>query len=197
MFATLTNVNFSTADISSFILECEHIVEQIKKRTFSCPSTSLPEVANWVPDHNHLAEQGHDYLISKRFVSLGKDRVCLQELLVYGMKGIAAYYFHAMVLNHHSEDIGKFLLKGLSFMVSDGMAFSDNLYTQHKNDPSVEELLAMCMECGKVNFTTMELLDKANTETFGHPEPTKVLWAKTVKGGKEGILQIWLTFHSV
>lgn len=57
---------------------------------------------------------------------------------------------------------------------------------KHKDNPSVDELLGMCMECGKVNLATMELLDKANTSTYGHPEPTKVIWAKTPKGGKLG-----------
>ena len=89
----------------------------IKKSVEALPAATMPAVAGWAPDHSKLVEQAKEFLIPKRFAKLGKDRVCLQELLVYGLKGIAAYYFHALVLNHKNDDIGKFLIKALAFVV--------------------------------------------------------------------------------
>ncbi|KAH3762591.1 hydroxylamine reductase [Pelomyxa schiedti] len=189
LFSTLTNVNFSCDDIVSFIRECVEFRDLIKSSN-PTPVQPLPgetfysgncgsllnhtAVATWVPGATmaDMIAEARAFLISKRFARLGKDRVCLQELLMYGLKGIAAYYYHSQVLGLQNEDIGKFSIKALAFV--------------HKEDPSVDELLGMCLECGKVNFATMELLDKANTSHYGNPEPTKVLWAKTPQCAKEG-----------
>ena len=72
---------------------------------------------------------------------------------------MAAYAYHAAVLGYKSEEVQEFFYKALSVLAEDfGM----------------EELLAVAMEAGKVNLTCMEMLDKANTETFGTPVPTEV-----------------------
>ncbi|KAH3763672.1 hydroxylamine reductase [Pelomyxa schiedti] len=173
LFATLTNVNFSCEDIASFIRECVALRDVIKGAN-PPPAQPLPAVAAWAPGTTipELVTEARAYLIPKRFARLGKDRVCLQELLMYGLKGVAAYYFHALVLSMANDDIGKFCVKALAFV--------------HKEEPTIDELLGMCLECGKINLAAMELLDKANTTHYGNPEPTQVLWAKTPQAAKVG-----------
>jgi len=168
LFSTLTNVNFSNDDIAGFIRECEALRDSIKG------PTPIPGIGAWVPGKTieAMVAEARDFLIPKRFAKLGKDRVCLQELLMYGLKGVAAYYFHALILGEHNDEIGLFNIKALASM--------------NKEDPTVDELLGLCLECGKINFAVMELLDKANTGHFGHQEPTKVLWAKSPLSGKAG-----------
>ncbi|MCQ2070084.1 MAG: hydroxylamine reductase [archaeon] len=82
------------------------------------------------------------------------DLRSLKELLLYGLKGLAAYYHHARVLGYTDGSIEKFMRKGLASMVENKTA---------------EELVALNMECGAVGATCLALLDKANTETFGTP----------------------------
>eukprot|EP01106_Pelomyxa_sp_JSP_P015783 TRINITY_DN55_c0_g1_i17.p2 TRINITY_DN55_c0_g1~~TRINITY_DN55_c0_g1_i17.p2 ORF type:complete len:560 (-),score=179.91 TRINITY_DN55_c0_g1_i17:75-1754(-) len=174
VFSTLTNVNFSPDDFARFIRECATMRDQVRNRTNVLPSATLPAVAEWVPAGSmaEMIAQAKAWRIPRRFATLGKDRACLQELLIYGVKGVAAYYFHALLLGEHSDAIEKFILKALAFV--------------HKADPAVDELLGMCMECGTINLATIELLDKAHTTHFGHPAPTTVTWAKTPTSAKKG-----------
>lgn len=89
-----------------------------------------------------------------------KDDVrSLKSLILLGMRGMAAYAYHARVLGYQNEEVDTFFLKGLRAI---------------GKDLSAEELLEMIMTLGQVNLQCMELLDKANTETYGTPVPTKV-----------------------
>lgn len=87
------------------------------------------------------------------------DIVSLRSTLLFGMKGMAAYAHHAMRLRHFDDEVTAWFYKGLC-----------ELNRPH----TVEEWLALIMEFGRVNYKCMELLDKANTETFGNPVPTRV-----------------------
>lgn len=97
-----------------------------------------------------------------KVVSLFKgetDIVSLRSTLLFGMKGMAAYAHHAMRLGYFDDEVTGWFYKGLR---------------EINRDHSVEEWLGLIMEFGKVNFKCMELLDRANTETFGNPVPTRV-----------------------
>lgn len=83
----------------------------------------------------------------------------LKSLILLGMRGMAAYAYHAFVLGYNDDSVNSFFLKGLS-------AIDDNL--------SADELLSIVMELGEVNLKCMALLDEANTSTYGTPIPTKV-----------------------
>ncbi len=87
------------------------------------------------------------------------DIVSLRSTLLFGMKGMAAYAHHAMQLGYFDDEITSWFYKGLCAM---------------NCTHTIEEWLALIMEFGKVNYKCMELLDKANTETFGNPVPTRV-----------------------
>ena len=87
------------------------------------------------------------------------DTVSLRATLLFGLKGMAAYAHHAMNLGYRDEEVERWFYKGLA-----------TLAQEH----SVEEWLALIMEFGQINFRCMALLDRANTETFGDPVPTRV-----------------------
>jgi hydroxylamine reductase len=94
----------------------------------------------------------------------------LRELLIYGLKGVAAYADHSYVLGHKNPDIFKFMVKALA-------STTKNL--------SVDEMVALVMACGEQAVNTMALLDKANTSTYGNPEITEV---NIGVGSRPGIL---------
>jgi hydroxylamine reductase len=80
--------------------------------------------------------------------------------LTFGLKGVSAYAYHASILGHKDNEILAFVYKALAS-------------TRNQN-LSVDELIGLVLECGRINLRTMELLDSANTKTYGHPIPTKV-----------------------
>ena len=88
-----------------------------------------------------------------------EDIRSLKSLLLFGLKGMAAYAHHAWVLGYKDEVVNNFFYEGLSALAK---------------DLSVEDLIAIVHKLGEINLKCMELLDKANTETFGNPEPTTV-----------------------
>lgn len=98
------------------------------------------------------------------------DLRSLKELLLFGLKGLAAYYHHAAVLGYTDKNITAFIRKGLASLAK---------------DLSADELVALNMECGSVGAACLALLDKANTETYGTPEVSTV---KTGVGTRPGIL---------
>ena len=88
-----------------------------------------------------------------------EDKRSLKELITYGLKGMSAYLYHANALGYDDEAINKFMQSTLAKLL---------------DDMSVEDLIALTLETGKVGVDVMALLDKANTETYGNPELTKV-----------------------
>lgn len=88
------------------------------------------------------------------------DMRSLRELLIYGLKGAAAYLEHARNLGHESDEVVEFLHRGLAATTDDSLASGD--------------MLALVMECGRHGVTAMALLDNANTSTYGNPEITSV-----------------------
>lgn len=101
-----------------------------------------------------------------------EDVAALQDTLILGLKGVAAYAYHARELGYTDPEIDAFMEKGL-FSTLTNVNFD------------LEHLVGMALECGKINLKAMELLDKANTERFGDPVPTPVYTG--TKGGP-GIL---------
>jgi hydroxylamine reductase len=118
--------------------------------------------AQWhgLKNTRELSEFGLAIGILERAKATPPDIVSLQELLTYGVKGLAAYAHHAKLLGFTDDTVYAFVHKSFDYLTS--------------ADQSLPELLELCLETGKVNFTVMQLLDKAHTETFGNPEPTAV-----------------------
>lgn len=168
LFTTVTNVNFDPERLIK-ILHRLHALKQRAKESYErvCAEKDIqpeqmPEQAFFVPADSleGLLEQARKISIPTRKEKLGEDITGLQELLTYGLKGAAAYADHAQVLGKESDEVYEFFLETLDFL--------------NKENPTVDELFAANMKCGEKNLKVLELLDSANTSTYGNPEPTKV-----------------------
>ena len=108
-----------------------------------------------------LVRQGEEVSLTKRKARLGDDVTGLQELILYGLKGAAAYADHARILGYEDPRRLRHVPRGASISSPD-------------EKPTADELLGWAMKAGELNLTVMGLLDAANTGTYGHPEPTAV-----------------------
>jgi hydroxylamine reductase len=163
LFTTITNVNFDPARLETLIRECIGTREQVRSlmggQLSPCGGSCL---GSWQPasDRAGLLKQAEELSLAKRIQNLGPDLSGLQELALYGLKGMAAYADHAMVLGVEDESVYLFFEQALT-------ALADP-------QPSVDNLLPLVMKVGEVNLTVMEMLDRANTTAYGHPVPTPV-----------------------
>jgi hydroxylamine reductase len=155
-FVTLTNTNFDKQAIESYINKGFEVRDSIKAKlpAGTLPSEeSLPAVAKVTPEN--ITEM--DVAVHS---TQNEDVRSLRELLTYGMKGMAAYAHHAYILGYKDEAIFDFIEKGLIATTDDSL--------------SVQDLIGLVLECGQKGVSVLALLDKANTETYGNPEPTAV-----------------------
>lgn len=130
LFTTITNVNFENSSI-------ENLINKIKEKT----------------------DNDFDFDISSIF-NIENDNNSLKCLILFGLKGMSAYYHHANVLGYKDKIIEDFIFETLDKISSDSI--------------SQDELISLLLKTGEINLKCMELLDKANTETFGNPEPTTI-----------------------
>lgn len=163
LFSTVTNVNFDPTRLEGIIRDIIRTREQVRSlmggHSPGCGSTCL---GAWQPaaDRAGLLKQAEALSIAKRLAAAGPDITGLQELALYGLKGMAAYADHAYVLGVEDESVYLFFEQSLT-------ALADPL-------PTVEKLLPLVMKVGEVNLTVMAMLDRANTTAYGHPGPTAV-----------------------
>jgi len=168
LFTTITNVNFDPERYVPLLKKASELKDRAKKlyedacKKASKTPEKLTGPAEWTPadDLGELIKQGEEVTILNRKESLGDDVTGLQELIVYGLKGMAAYADHAQILGQEDDEVYAFFHKALDYLAG--------------NPTDIDELLATALECGKVNLRVMELLDAGNTGTYGHPVPTQV-----------------------
>ena len=144
LFTTITNVSFNDETLKLLINKIEDTKKKLVPNCFTC-SGSCGKNDNF--DMNTLW-------------TTDEDVRSLKSLILFGIRGMAAYAYHASVLGYTDETISKFFYKAL-FAV--GM-----------KDWGMDELLPIVLEVGEVNLRCMELLDQANTTTYGTPVPTTV-----------------------
>ena len=144
LFTTITNVNFNDEILKLLINKIEDTKKKLVPNCFTC-SDSCGRNNNF--DMNTLW-------------TTDEDIRSLKSLILFGIRGMAAYAYHASVLGYTDETISKFFYKAL-FAI--GM-----------KDWGMDKLLHIVLEVGKVNLRCMELLDQANTTTYGTPVPTTV-----------------------
>ena len=168
LFATVTNVDFDPERLKGHLLKAAEIknkakalYEEAAKKAGQTPET-LSGPAAWTPasDIEGLVAQGIEVGIEKRKEAQGDLVTGLQEFCTSGLKGAAAYADHAHVLGKEDDAVYAIFHEGLDFLT--------------KLNPTVDELLAWNLKAGELNLKAMELLDAANTEAYGHPEPTAV-----------------------
>jgi hydroxylamine reductase len=158
LFSTLTNVNFDPDRFVPWVHEITAMRDDLVRKA-GLSYTSGP--AAFVPgaDAAAIVRQAAEH----GTLTLAPDediRSCMQ-ILLYGMKGVAAYADHAAILGQEDNAVYDFLYKGLAAGF-DGKARDLN------------DWVGLLLECGNVNLRTMELLDAGNTGTYGHPVPTEV-----------------------
>nr|WP_232229299.1 hydroxylamine reductase [Hippea jasoniae] len=156
LFTTITNVNFDEDAISNVILEGLKLRDQLKKK-YSVSDEGLHDSATWngTTKEEFLAK----YSVASVLAEEDEDKRSLKELMIYGLKGVAAYAEHAAVLGYEDQAIWDFLVEGLAATTE---------------DKSVDELIGLVMKTGEAAVKAMAILDKANTETYGHPEISEV-----------------------
>ena len=106
-----------------------------------------------------LVAQGKHYGINSE-PTIDPDLHSLQWLLTYGLKGVAAYTYHAYLLGKKDGKVFDFIHEGLAAPLDKSLG--------------ANEFVGLVFKCGEINIRAMELLDAGNTETYGHPVPTKV-----------------------
>jgi hydroxylamine reductase len=168
LFSTVTNVNFNPENLKALIDRAVATRDKARKlyegacaKAGKAPETlGGPATLHPARDIDGLVAQGLGISILERSAKLGADVTGLQELVMYGLKGAAAYADHAQILGN--EDAALYA------------SFHEVLDALSKEKPTAEELLGWALKTGEINLKAMELLDGANTGTYGHPTPTKV-----------------------
>ena len=143
LFTTITNVNFNDETLKEMI---EKVKAEKNKIVPDCSVCQNPCGNTDDYDMNSLWNDNEDIR-------------SLKSLILFGIRGMAAYAYHAMVLGYTSEEVNSFFYRALSVI---------------GYDMDMELLLPIVLEVGEKNLICMELLDRANTETFGTPVPTTV-----------------------
>lgn len=143
LFTTVTNVSFNDETISALI---EKVHTEKNSLASSCQSSGF------------ICEKNRDYDMRSLW-NENEDIRSLKSLILFGIRGISAYAYHAALLGYTDKEVNSFFYKALSAI---GM------------DSGADELLPIVLKTGEINLRCMELLDKANTETYGVPAPAEV-----------------------
>jgi len=160
LFRTITNANWDEEQIKALITQAialldlrrKELCEKLGGDCTTCP----PQVSISVKPED-FEEFGKSVGV---LATENEDVRSLRETIIYGLKGIAAYGDHAAMLGFENDDIYKFIFEGLAATIDDSL--------------SAEQLTGLVIKTGEYAVKVMELLDKANTDTYGVPEPTVV-----------------------
>ncbi len=168
LFTTVTNVNFDPQRIEGIIHRAGQMRDRVhllyeracakagqKAEVMNCPADAKVPV-----DLAAMVAQGRQVGIDKRKSKLGDDVVGLQELLAYGLKGMAAYADHAQILGKEDPKVYAFIHEALDYLLNPA--------------PEAGKLLEMCLKCGEVNIGVMGMLNAGHIEHYGKPTPTPV-----------------------
>jgi hydroxylamine reductase len=165
LFATITNVNWDKERYVALIKEGLERKKQTETRFLGAHrerygrefDEPLPDAATWYTDD--VAAYDEKAASVGVLATEDEDVRSLRELLILGLKGIAAYSEHATVLGYHKDEICDFMIEGLA--------------STTRTLP-VDDMIALVLKAGDTAVTTMALLDEANTTTYGHPEISEV-----------------------
>ncbi|MCW4045205.1 MAG: hydroxylamine reductase [Candidatus Bathyarchaeota archaeon] len=163
LFATLTNVNFDADRIIAYIRKTVELGKTLRKKIEATGGRALtasgPANLTLEKTKDGLIAQGKRFGIKSEPIT-DADLHSLQWLLTYGLKGVAAYAYHAHILGKKDTAVFDFLHQGLAATLDEKLGVND--------------FAGLVLKCGEINLRAMELLDAANTGAYGHPVPTKV-----------------------
>jgi len=164
LFSTLTNVNFAPKPFERLIHQCVTLREALKARVKAAGGKTdfTHDSASYKPSDSigELVKQGMKVVEKISDAGVSPDIQSLQDILLFGVKGVAAYADHAEILGKTDDAVYAFMSEALADMT--------------KTELGLNEWIGLVLKCGEVNLKTMELLDAANTGTYGNPVPTKV-----------------------
>jgi hydroxylamine reductase len=161
-FVTLTNVNFDPESIIAYTKKAIELREALRKKISSAGGkTDFGIAAALVPEPTKegMVKQGQIVGIQSD-TAANADIKGLHWLVTYGVKGVAAYAYHAYVLGKKDDKVFDFVEQGLASVLDQTLGVND--------------FVGLALKCGEINIRAMELLDTGNTETYGNPVPTKV-----------------------
>ncbi|MCX8069082.1 MAG: hydroxylamine reductase [Thermodesulfovibrionales bacterium] len=163
LFSTLTNVNFDADDFVFLINKSVEIRDRLKEKVKKAGGKAdfASEQVSFQPENSKdkLVSQGEKFS-PKSTGSSNQDIHSLQDILLYGLKGIAAYADHAQILGQEDDKVYAFIHEAMALLTD--------------NSLPLEKWLELVLKCGEINLRTMELLDAGNTGAYGHPVPTAV-----------------------
>ncbi|MGO8823171.1 MAG: hydroxylamine reductase [Desulfomonilaceae bacterium] len=162
LFATLTNVDFDEDRFPPLINKAveyrDRLRDKVKAAGGKVDFSDDAATFKPAPDKAGMIAQG----LTRGFKADSDDQdiISLKHTLLFGLRGVAAYADHAHILGKENDEIYKFVAEGLAATLNHSLTLND--------------WVGLVLKCGEINLKTMELLDAANTETYGHPVPTKV-----------------------
>ncbi len=165
LFRTITNANWDEQAIEAVISETLPLRDKrlaelkaaCKDKTGKDCEFVIPEAVTFHVTPDQYQEFGDKVGVLR---TENEDIRSLRETIIYGIKGISAYGDHAAMLGYSDDDVNKFVMEGLAATLDD--------------KKSADELVGLVLKTGEHAVKVMALLDKANTETYGTPEPTRV-----------------------
>ena len=163
VFSTLTNVNFDPARFVQLIQRCvtlrDRLKEKVKAAGGKADFPEGPATFKAASSLQDLVKQGEAVGL-KSDPTIDPDILSLQHILIFGLKGVAAYADHARILGQEDDKVYAFIHEGLASTLRKDLALND--------------WVGLVLKTGEINLRAMELLDAGNTGTYGHPVPTQV-----------------------
>ncbi|OXL88099.1 hydroxylamine reductase [Paenibacillus sp. SSG-1] len=162
LFATITNANFDREVFVGRIREAIALRGEVRayyNEQYPEGTAHLPDAAVWEADDHETAMDEKARTVGV-LSTRNEDIRSLRELITYGLKGMAAYTYHALHLERDDIELNRFMRRALAATLDDSL--------------EVQDLVALAMETGKYGVNAMAMLDEANTSVYGNPEITKV-----------------------
>jgi hydroxylamine reductase len=163
LFATLTNVNFDDERLAALIKKTASLRDQLKAKVSAAGGNTdfSEDAASFIPEDTIDGLQAQAVSAGlKADASINPDILSLQHILLFGIKGVAAYADHARILGQQDPSIITFIYQALA--------------APFNKDLELNDWVGLSLKCGEINLKAMELLDAGNTGAYGHPEPTAV-----------------------
>ena len=158
LFSTVTNVNFDAMRVMELVHQALDLKAGLLKEQASILEGFDHPMARWLPANESVLNQ-QAYAVGVLFSNPDEDIRSLRETVIYALKGIAAYQYHAMILGYDDPELTPFIVKALAATT---------------RELELPELLELVLETGRVTILSMALIDRANTASYGEPEITHI-----------------------
>jgi hydroxylamine reductase len=160
LFTTVTNVDFDASVVSKFVAEGVRLRGKARQLAGTYSGTVAAAAQDWALPASLEEQVKLGELHGVKDYAIDPDIHSVRQIIIYGLKGYAAYADHARILGKEADEIYAFTHKALAALLDDSLGLMD--------------YVGLAMETGRINLVTMELLNQAHVAAYGHPVPTKV-----------------------